>query len=193
MLKKSILFLFPIALLTACSNSTDLAIDNPTSDVVHCYVDSLYVEVPPKEVVWVEMGKGNHKITLDNDSVVAFNFTAPVYMVNPSMSEYLMYEEIYGTSMISSSIPTSTVSMFGLEFEGNYKVFRDVINTVEWDYGPRESTPEMIEIEQGDRPSVMKLMDQGEVMAQMFSGMDEGSEETDSESVEETIESLLGQ
>lgn len=170
-MKKIILFFCAVIILASCSNKCDLAIDNPTDQIVTLYVDSLYVEVPAKEVVWVEMGKGNHSIKLQNDSLINYNFTESVYMVNPSLSSYLMYEELYGNPLSIpgvSPIPNQTVTYFGMEIEGNYAVVDQVINKVAWDYGPREPSPEMIEIEQGDRPSIVKLMDPYEFMAQMM-------------------------
>jgi hypothetical protein len=163
------LFFFALfaVLMTACSNTVDLAIDNPTSEVISCHVDSLYVEVPPQEVVWVEMNKGDHTITLANDSAINMNFTESVYMVNPSLSQYLMYEEVYGDMPYNSSLPMQNIDFLGFELDGNYAVIENVVNKVLWDYGPREALPEMLDIEAGDRPTVLKLMDIGEFIAQV--------------------------
>ncbi len=180
------IFVLATILFTACSNNVDLAIDNPTSSIVTCRVDSLYVEVPPKEVVWVEMGKGEHTITLSNDSVVKMDFQKSVYMVNPSLSQYLMYESVYGNSPISSAITSKTVNFLGLEIDGNYAVIEDVVNDVLWDYGPRESLPEMIEIEAGDRPALLKLMDVNDFLERV-SQYEDTEEEVESEMSGEEI------
>jgi hypothetical protein len=164
---KTFFFAFAAVLMTACSSTVDLAIDNPTSETITCHIDSLYVEVPPKEVVWVEMGKGDHTITLANDSIINMNFTESVYMVNPSLSQYLMYEEIYGNVPYPSSLPMKNVEFLGMEMDGNYDVIENVVNKVLWDYGPRESLPEMLEIEEGDRPAVLKLMDVNDFIDQV--------------------------
>ncbi len=168
-MRNLILSIFAIALFSSCGPSlVDLAIDNPTESAVTLMVDSLEVEVPAKEVVWVEMGKGSHNITLPSDSIVTFNFTEKMYMVNPTQSSYLMYEEIYGTPSpmmeLGGPISKKKVTYLGMEIEGAYEVVEDVVNRIRWDYGPRESLPEMIEIEQGDRPGVIKLMDPYEFM-----------------------------
>jgi len=176
MKSKNLIFVLVAGLFTACSSTVDLAIDNPTSQTVSCYVDSLYVEVPPSEVVWVEMGRGKHSITLDNDSVISMDFNNRVYMVNPSLSQYLMYEEIYGNAPIGSAIPKQTVNYLGMELDGNYQVIQNVVNAVLWDYGPREPLPEMIEIEQGERPAVIKLMDINDFLSAISSNA-EGTEE----------------
>ncbi|MDR6967097.1 hypothetical protein J2X31_001104 [Flavobacterium arsenatis] len=162
---KKIVLLIALGLsLFSCSNNVDLAIDNPTDLPVIVKVDTLTVEIPPREVVWVEMGKGEHQITLENDSVVKFNFQNSLYMINPTLSEYLKYEEFYGNamsqSMYGSSIPLKTVSFLGTEFEGNFEVVRDLINPVTWDCGPRESLPEIVEVEEGDSYATLtKLCD----------------------------------
>ncbi|WP_340198902.1 hypothetical protein [Ascidiimonas sp. W6] len=161
---KKVLILLAICLVVSCSSKVDLAIDNPTNEAVLISVDSLLVEVPARQVVWVEMGKGEHQIKLENDSVIKYNFTQNVYMVNPTLTKYLMYEEFYGNTiyqnMHKSSIPLKTVNYLGMEIEGNYEIVEDVINTVRWDYGPREVLPETVMIEDGDLYTILvKLTD----------------------------------
>ncbi|XLS27730.1 hypothetical protein ACJD0Z_11045 [Flavobacteriaceae bacterium M23B6Z8] len=161
---KKVLVLLLIIVFCSCSSNVDLAIDNPTNEAVLVSVDSLLVEVPARQVVWVEMGKGEHQIKLENDSVIKYNFTQDVYMINPTLTRYLMYEEFYGNQMYQnmhrSSIPTKTVNYLGMEIEGNYDIVEDVINTVRWDYGPRETLPETVMIEDGDMyTTLIKLTD----------------------------------
>ncbi len=158
-------------LMYSCGNQVDLAIDNPTEFPVEVTVDTLRVEVPAKEVVWVEMGKGEHKITLANDSVVSFNFTERMYMVNPTLTEYLVTEQYYGSAAYQNTytglLPNKKVTFLGNEFEGRYQVIGDVINKVTWDYGPRESLPEMVEVDEGEAYTVLlKLSDPYELMQQ---------------------------
>lgn len=162
---KKIVVLTAIAFsLFSCSNNVDLAIDNPTDTPVIVKVDTLTVEIPARQVVWVEMGKGEHQITLENDSIVKFDFQNSLYMLNPTLSEYLKYEEFYGDamaqSMYSSSIPLQNVKFLGTEFEGNFEVVKNLINPVTWDCGPREALPEMVEVEEGDNfTTLTKLCD----------------------------------
>lgn len=162
---KKIVLLTAIAFsLFSCSSNVDLAIDNPTDTPVIVKIDTLTVEIPARQVVWVEMGKGEHQITLENDSVVKFDFQNSLYMINPTLSEYLKYEEFYGDAMsqamYSSSIPLQNVKFLGTEFEGNFEVVKALINPVTWDCGPRESLPEMVEVEEGDNyTTLMKLCD----------------------------------
>ncbi len=159
------LLVFSTVLFTSCGGSgVDLAIDNPTKFSVEVMVDTLRVVVPPKEVVWVEMGKGEHMITLENDSIINYNFTEPLYMINPSLTEYLAYEEYYGPELYQNSfmgsMPNKTVTFLGIEFEGNYEVINNVINKVTWDYGPREKLPEMVEVDADEMyTSLVKLYD----------------------------------
>lgn len=178
MKKVFLLACLSIVLFSSCSSNVDLAIDNPTKNSVEITIDTLTVMVPPKQVVWVEMGKGEHQIKLENDSIIKYNFTESLYMVNPSLSEYLMYEEYYGTEMYKqfyrSSISKKTVSFLGIEFEGNYNVIKDVINKVTWDYGPRESLPEMVQVESGESfTTLIKLYDPREFVDLMQSSSGE--------------------
>lgn len=160
---KKVFVVLCIALgLISCGNNVDLAIDNPTSEAVFVKVDSLEVEVPAEQVVWVEMGKGDHSITLANDSIVNFNFTESIYMINPTLSEYLMYGEYYGSqswhSIYEKMSPKNKVQFLGFEFEGDYAVVKDVINPIIWDYGPREELPEMVEMEEGDNYEILQKL-----------------------------------
>ena len=66
MKKLFVLSILSALLLSSCSHTVDLAIDNPTKFSVEVKIDTLSVMVPPKEVVWVEMGPGEHQITLEN-------------------------------------------------------------------------------------------------------------------------------
>jgi hypothetical protein len=164
-----ILILFLICVSYSCSSKVNLAIDNPTNESVLVSVDSLLVEVPSRQVVWVEMGKGEHQIKLENDSVIKFNFTEEIYMVNPTLTRYLMYEEFYGNPMYqklyNSSISSKTLNYLGMEIEGNYEVVEDVINRVRWDYGPRETLPETVLIEEGEPyTTLIKLTDPIELL-----------------------------
>lgn len=161
---KRILLIFALSfLLFSCGgNSVDLAIDNPTRHSVIVKVDTLTVEIPAQEVVWVEMGKGKHTITLEDDSVTEFDFTAKAYMLNPTKNEYLKFEEFYGSpayqNSYASRVPHKEVTFYGIPFEGNYEVIKDLINPITWDYGPREALPEMVETED-EYEVLVKLMD----------------------------------
>lgn len=163
-MKKIVVVIILAFSLFSCSSNVDLAIDNPTDTPVIIKIDTLTVEIPARQVVWVEMGKGEHQITLENDSVVKFNFQDNLYMINPTLSEYLKFEEFYGDTMAQmmykSSIPLQKVNFLGTEFEGNFEVVKKLINPVTWDCGPRESLPEMVEVEEGDSYATLtKLCD----------------------------------
>lgn len=179
------LFLFSIlssVLFSSCSNTVDLAIDNPTEFDVEIVVDTLHVIVPSKEVVWVEMGPGEHQLTLENDSIIKYNFTEPVYMINPSLSEYLVADEYYGPPAFQNSyistLPSKEVTFLGFPIEGNYDVITNVINKVTWDYGPRESLPEMVEVDADESyTTLVKVYDPREFMDMMQSSYESYSEE----------------
>ena len=172
-------------LLTSCGgNLVDVAIDNPTEEAIVVTIDSLVVEVPGHEVVWVEMGRGEHKVILENDSTVIFNFTGDAYMLNPSLTSYLKYEEVYGADMaasIANILPSKTVNYLGLELEGNFDVVNELITPVTWDYGPREELPEMVEVDSDENyASLVKLMDPMEFINKMTSAAaEEGIEATE--------------
>jgi len=173
MRKLSPLLIVMVAILSACSSKVDVAVDNPSKEEVSMYIDSLHVVVPPKEVVWVEMGKGSHSVTVDGEEPVDYDFQKKFYMLNPTQSEYLMYEEIYGTGMVTSIIPSQPVTYMGLDLgEMEMQVVKDLVNEVTWDYGPRETLPEMIEYYEGDRPTLVKLMDYNEFFEAMSQAAD---------------------
>ncbi|WP_445455899.1 hypothetical protein [Flavobacterium sp. HNIBRBA15423] len=170
---KNLIFITLLTLtLGSCSSNVDLAIDNPSSEAIIVKIDTLLVEVPAKEVVWVEMGKGEHQVTLENDSIVKFDFQQEAYMLNPTLSEYIMMEEYYGSPAFQNSavstIPNKKITFLGIELEGNYEVVKNLITPVKWEYGPREVLPEMIEIEEGDNYTLLtKLYDTLEILNMM--------------------------
>ena len=97
-MNRIILFLFVAVGLASCGpDLVAVAVDNPTNDYIEVSIDSLNVEIPPRDVAWVEMGHGVHVITVPGEEPVEFDFVQDMYMMNPSHSEYIMYEEIYGT------------------------------------------------------------------------------------------------
>ncbi len=160
------------ACLCSCSSNVDLAIDNPTEEPIIVTIDTLMVEVPGREVVWVEMGKGEHQVTLANDSVVRFNFTEEMYMLNPTQTEYLMFEQFYGNQMFMgqhvSTIPKQTVNYLGIELEGNYAVVKGLIVPITWDYGPREALPQTVEIDSEDQyATFVKISDPIELVNEL--------------------------
>lgn len=172
-----------LLVLASCSSNVDLAIDNPTSEPVVVKIDSLVVEVPPREVVWVEMGKGEHQVTLENDSIVKFNFQQSVYMVNPTLREYLITKEYYGSeayasiAQSASAINKKKVTFLGVEFEGDYDVVKNLINPVTWDYGPREALPEMIQMDADENYALIsKMYDEVEFIEAMSQNRSSESE-----------------
>ena len=180
MKKLFILSILSVVFFSSCSNTVDLAIDNPTDASVEIVVDTLRVMVPPKEVVWVEMGPGEHQLTLENDSIIKYNFTEPVYMINASLSEYLVTDEYYGPPAFQnsyvSSLPNKEVTFLGMPLEGNFDVVKDVINKVTWDYGPREALPDMVEVDADESyTTLVKVYDAYEFIELM--GSYEGSSE----------------
>lgn len=152
--------IYLVALLTLACNSRTvrLCIDNPTEATISMYVDSLYVEVPPIEMVWVEMGKGRHAIRLA-DTSFAFEFKQDQYFVNPTHSAYLLSGEKLGSPGPDvPKYPSRKVNYMGYPLEGNYEVLGDVIMPVKWKYGPRQEIP--AELYTDDDPRVVyKLYD----------------------------------
>ena len=173
---KKILFLATLAItfFTSCSNyDVDVAIDNPTQEDIIVKIDTLAVEVPARQVVWVEMGKGQRTITLPDGEEMTENFSESVYMLNPTRAEYLLTEEYYGPPAMEESypnvLPNKEISIMGMPLEGNFDKIDAVVNKVRWDYGPRESTPNMIETD-GTYEVMLKLYDMQELMESLGTG-----------------------
>ena len=184
-MKNLLLASVALLLFTACGNNVDVAVDNPTSTPIMVTIDTLTFEVPAEEVVWVEMGKGSHTVKLEGQDDVAFDFSQSAYMLNPTMSEYLVVKEFYGDQAsyanyeLASSINKKTVNFMGMELEGDYSVVNQLVNPVTWEIGPRESLPEVVEVEAGQSyTTVSKLMSGQEFWQQvMQAAQDMPSEE----------------
>jgi hypothetical protein len=98
-------------------------------------------------------------------------------MINASLSEYLVTSEYYGPpsfqTAYESAQPSKEVTFLGIPMEGNFSVITDVINKVTWDYGPRESLPEMVEVDSDEMyTSLVKLYDAYEFMDLVQSSYD---------------------
>ncbi|MDN3492104.1 hypothetical protein [Winogradskyella bathintestinalis] len=144
--------ILPFLFFSSCGdgNTINLVIDNPTNMIIEMSMDSLNVDVPSMHTVNLNISKGEHRLVLANDSVIRFNFTEPTYFINPSLSNYLITEEYYGPEEYlenrNTKIPKQEVSFSGITLNGNYKIISNVINNVNWDYGPRELLPKALEI-----------------------------------------------
>lgn len=162
-MNKIIVFVFAMFLLYSCGNNVEMAIDNPTEFPILVKIDSLEVEVPAKEAIWVEMGKGEHTVKLENDSTFTHNFTEKYYMMNPTKAQYLEYKVYYGNGYIPESLVKNKVVYYGLELEGDYIVHEDIVMPISWDYGPREILPEVVELDEYETYThVTKILDKGE-------------------------------
>ncbi|WP_179019244.1 hypothetical protein [Winogradskyella forsetii] len=162
-----LLSILTIVFLISCSDEVHLAIDNPSEFSIEVFIDTLKYTVPPKDVVRLEIPKGEHQLTLENDNIIKHNFIHKAYMINPSFSEYLLSDEYYGPKMYKNSytskLTNKEVTFIGMTMEGNYKVISDVINEVTWDYGPRESIPKRIKIDEDKSyTSLIKAYDSDE-------------------------------
>lgn len=178
-MKKLLVLILSAGLLSSCgSNNVDLAIDNPGQEPIIVTIDELVVEVPARQVAWVEMGKGNHQVKLENDSVFQYNFTNNLYFLNPTRTEYLKSEAVYGDNVFNmSALPTKKIVYLGMEIEGNYDVLSDLLTPITWHYGPREKLPEVVELEDGaSSAAFVKLSDPVEIMEQISASY-EGEEQ----------------
>ena len=171
-----LLLLLSAGMFYSCGPSmVDLAIDNPHHEPILVTIDDLVVEVPARQVAWVEMGKGVHKIKLQNDSVFEFKFWHKSYFLNPTRTSYLKSEATYGNPMFASSkLPNKKVTYLGVEIEGNFDVLSDLITPISWDCGPREALPESIELDE-DEPyaTLVKISDPLEILEQISASSNE--------------------
>lgn len=173
MKKLHAILLGSIGLLSSCGpDYIDVAIDNPLNEPVIVTIDSLVVEVPGRQVAWVEMGVGEHQVKLENDTTFNYNFTEKVYFLNPTRTHYLKSEAVYGNPGIAalraSALPSKKVNFLGLEIEGNYDVVTDILTPVTWDYGPREELPEAVEMDQYESyVALIRLSDPMEIIEQI--------------------------
>lgn len=160
----------------------DLAVDNPTDSPITVTIDQLSIEVPPREVVWVEMGKGEHTVTLEDGSTHPFDYTSGAYFLNPTQSEYLVTEEFFGGGADQMSYalsnPDRTVVYMGMEIEGRYEVVKDLVSKVTWDVGAREQMPESVQADEDENYVVMKkLIGPSEFMDQIRQAMQQAAQE----------------
>ncbi len=167
-------------------STIDLAIDNPLDRAITVSVDELHVEVPAKEVVWVEMGEGEHTVTLEDGTTHPYTYDSGAFFLNPTKSEYLVTETFFGdesaSKMYSMTNPGKKVEYMGMELEGNYDIVKDLISKVTWGVGAREEVPNSVEADADQNYVVVKkLMDPNEFTAQLIEAFRNMPEEAPSE------------
>ena len=168
------------AFFMSCSSNVDIVVDNPSDAVVIVVIDSLILEVPEQEVVRIKLDKGIHTISLEGKDDIIFDFTEKAYLLNPTMSEYLLIKEFYGSESSYQEYENESmdslrkVTFLGMELEGDYKVIKDLINPVTWEIGPREPLPEVVEVESTrSYTTVTKLMSTQEFLSQVIEAKEE--------------------
>lgn len=164
----------------------DLAVDNPSDNPITVTIDELAVEVPPSEVVWVEMGKGNHTVTLEDGSAHDFDYQSGAYFLNPTKSSYLITEHFFGTTAAQKSYELTqtlmsakkdSIEYMGITLPSTYGKVDDLITKVTWDVGARETVPESVQVEESaDHVILKKLMDPNEFWQAVFSSMGSSEE-----------------
>lgn len=164
-----ILLFLSVVLLTSCKDNVELTFDNPTKNILTLKLDTLSVTIPSKDLLKIEIEKGEHQLILENDSVIKFNFTDLEYFINPSLSEYLVSEEYFGPEQFAenfiSKISRKEVSFLGMTLHGNYDIIKDAIHRVTWDFGPREILPKKVDVEEDQTyASRIKVYDVDEFM-----------------------------
>ncbi len=177
--------LFPLLVLS-CSNNVEIAIDNPTDTPIIVKIDTMTIEVPGEDVVRIELDKGPHTISFNDEDAVAFDFTQGAYMLNPTMSEYLVVKEFYGKESdyelfeSVSGQSQSKIDFMGMELEGDYSVVKDLVNLVTWEVGPREPLPETVKVDSGQKyATVTKLMSSTEFLQHMIEATKDEESQTE--------------
>lgn len=153
MKKTTLLLCFCLTLCWSCSNSIELAIDNPLNKERSIILDDQVIVLPPQETTTIEVARGDHSIKLENDSIISYQFDKDKYLINPTLTDYVI-EKIYFSQSGSPTLEAifnetnrKTIVFLGYEIQGNYEVFNDLIMAEDWDFEQRESVPDVISVE----------------------------------------------
>jgi len=142
-----------ILLCWSCSDNIQLDIDNPSNNESSIVVDDQVFALPAKTTISMEVARGEHSIGLENDSTFQYAFDKDRYLINPTVTDYLIekiYFSVSGNPTLEATfnrINRKTVIFAGYEIEGNYEVINDLIMEKNWHYKQRQPVPETITIE----------------------------------------------
>lgn len=170
---KNILYaVFFIATFASCSSSVDVGVYNTSDMPMSVKIDTLLVEVLPQELVWLEMGEGEHSLEMPDGKKQTIMFTANENLLNIAGGRFLLSRESYSaeSDIATQSAVKETLLYGGQELEapkGDYKILDGLIIPVTWQYWPSQKTPEFLEIEDGDPTYVYKLRDSTEFVSEM--------------------------
>ena len=153
-MKKAALLLLLIAILfTGCSDNIQLDFDNPHSKERSVTLDGEVITLPPQSTVSLEVPRGEHSIKLANDSVISYSFDEDMYLINPTMTDYVIekiYFSVSGNPVLQATFNKAnrrTITFLGYEVQGNYEVFNDLIMARDWNYKQRQAVPEVISVQ----------------------------------------------
>lgn len=142
-----------MVLSIACSTSVQLDIDNPLNNETRVSIDGEAIVLPPNTTTTLEVESGKHSIRLDNDSIIIYTFDKGQYLINPTLTDYLI-EKIYFSKSGNPTLQAmfdkanrKTVTFLGYQFEGNYEVHNELIMPRDWHYKQRQAVPNTITVE----------------------------------------------
>ena len=142
-----------MVLCLACSTSVQLDIDNPLNEETSVSIDGETIVLPPKTTTTLEVESGEHSIQLESDSIINYTFDKDLYLINPTMTDYLIEKSYFSKSgnptlqAMFDKANRKTVTFLSYQFEGNYEVYNELIMPRDWHYKQRQAVPNTITVE----------------------------------------------
>lgn len=164
-MKKLIYFISIVAIFfSACTKSSKIIlIDNPTDKSINFTIGKEDpIEIKANETKELIVLSGTNKIKIGNVEHKFVIDSRKDYMLNPSLSNYILVQTMYTTdnpkdkALIDTylklkqnnpeleKIPHNTIEIKGLEVSGNIKKTNDLLIEKIWEFGVNQTLPKQM-------------------------------------------------
>jgi hypothetical protein len=165
-----LVFILMISLLLgACSsNNVDFVIDNPTNRTLKVRIDDQTYSIKPHQDQALTLSAGRHLIETERTGKLSFLVYAngKGCLVNPTLSPYLVVNEVYATNDESAKgfrPLEKKIELEGIEYTGPFDLNDDLFIEKNWSYGAHENFPEQI---------IISSTSNGNIKSKLFTAAD---------------------
>jgi hypothetical protein len=123
---------------------TDPVAVNPTDAPISFSIDNQSYTIPANDLITVPLSHGDHSLTMSGKDIWMFRFgwIDGDSIINPTLSEYVVVEVLYGPESYSNKLSSSTITVGGNPYTGPYTLIpRSAYIKKTWDYGAYEESP----------------------------------------------------
>jgi hypothetical protein len=126
---------------------TDPIALNPTDKAITFRIDDREFTIPAASQITLPLSHGKHTVTMSGVVMGSFEFgwLDADSVINPTLSELVTVEVLYGDEMYANKLSHTTVTIAGHPYTGPYNFIPASLYVKKtWDYGAYEASPPSI-------------------------------------------------